>query len=227
MKIAQRKEINYRAQSGLQLLTEHEQRRRSLPLGFCRSFYPRLLGCDSLPQPWTQGDGDQIHASQGGVSAAWGLGARKGRGKGRSPLPAAPRVRAGRGCSTPNPTRTGCFFARTRSRKHVLHQFKPGRKSCLAPGASRAADSSVSGACLFCCYRQSLTGHRPRGKALPRQEVASASEESPDGKQPPSPGLLRTCLCCARTGGGAPSLGGRGLCRSIQRAGGGFGTGWV
>lgn len=159
------------------------------------------------------------------------LGARCEEGERQRAQPPArsPPDSGGQGLQHPKSNPNGLFFARTRSRKHVLHQFKPGRKSCLAPGASRAADSSVSGACLFCCYRQSLTGHRPRGKALPRQEVASASEESPDGKQPPSPGSLRTRLCCARTGGGAPSLvpGGRGLCRSIQRAGGGFGTGWV
>lgn len=123
----------------------------------------------------------------------------RGRGEAKG---AAPRFgQAGAAAPQIQPKRVVFFFARTRSRKHVLHQFKLGRKSCLAPGASRAADSSVSGACLFCCYRQRLTGHRPRGKALPRQEVASASEESPDGKQPPSPGSLRTCLCCAHTGG--------------------------
>lgn len=151
----------------------------------------------------------------------------RGRGEAKG---TAPRFgQAGAAAPQIQPKRVVFFFARTRSHKHVLHQFKLGRKSCLAPGASRAADSSVSGACLFCCYRQRLTGHRPRGKALPRQEVASASEESPDGKQPPSPGSLRTRLCCAHTGGGpeAPCQGAGGLCRSIQRAGGGFGTGWV
>lgn len=188
------------------------------------AFIPDCSDAIPFPSQGCRGMGTKFMLLEG-VSTAWGLGVRRGRCKGCSP-----QVRAGRGCSTPNPTRTGCFFfARTRSRQHVLHQFKLGRKSCLAPGASRAADSSVSGACLFCCYRQRLTGHRPPGKALPRQEVASASEESPDGKQPPSPGSLRTRLCCAHTGGGpeAPCQGTGGLCRSIQRAGGGFGTGWV
>lgn len=144
------------------------------------------------------------------MSAARGLGARSGRSEGCSPSPTAPQFQGGRGCSTQNPTQRGCF-ARTRACKHVLHQFKLGRKSCLAPGASRAADSSVSGACSFCFYRQRLTGHHPRGKALPRQEVTSASKESHDGKQPRSPGSLRKRLCCARTGGapkpGAPCQG--------------------